>query len=293
MRILIVESDFYLAKGVSNKLEAAGFVCEIVLNSNLVLHPDDFEVALVSTQNLPLEVVRKLVSGGTSVILMSEFINANTIFDFMDAGASDYIQKPIIISELVRKIHQILELNSLRRLKDAYEALLSRAFEHFEIGTSFNYKKIKLPLLVMSESREFCDNFVYNIVKQNGFDCIDTGSNNKNLRQIIKTLKPKTLLYITNFCNIPVSDFSFLEDITHKHKVVLGSNHNIEKFSHPKIRLGGKKEFASEKFLSIKDYVRAAILTFQDSMSESELARSLGISRKSLWQKRKEFGIER
>ena len=45
--------------------------------------------------------------------------------------------------------------------------------------------------------------------------------------------------------------------------------------------------------LSLEDYFRKFVLEHQDSMTETELARQLGISRKTLWQKRQRLGIPR
>lgn len=45
--------------------------------------------------------------------------------------------------------------------------------------------------------------------------------------------------------------------------------------------------------MSIEDYTRNFILTHQDSMGEKDLAEKLGITRKTLWEKRKKMGIKR
>ena len=45
--------------------------------------------------------------------------------------------------------------------------------------------------------------------------------------------------------------------------------------------------------LSLEDYFRQFVLEHQDSSTETELARKLGISRKALWEKRQRLGIPR
>ncbi len=45
--------------------------------------------------------------------------------------------------------------------------------------------------------------------------------------------------------------------------------------------------------LSLEDYFRQYVLTHQDTMTETALARGLGISRKALWEKRQRLGIPR
>jgi DNA-binding NtrC family response regulator len=45
--------------------------------------------------------------------------------------------------------------------------------------------------------------------------------------------------------------------------------------------------------LAIEDYIREVVERFQDSTSEIELARMLGIGRKALWMRRRQWGLKR
>jgi DNA-binding NtrC family response regulator len=45
--------------------------------------------------------------------------------------------------------------------------------------------------------------------------------------------------------------------------------------------------------LSLEEYFRVFVLEHQDRMTETELANALGISRKTLWERRQRFGIPR
>ena len=48
-----------------------------------------------------------------------------------------------------------------------------------------------------------------------------------------------------------------------------------------------------DSILTINDYVKVIVLKFQSKYPDTELSKKLGISRKSLWEKRKKFGIEK
>ncbi|MGO2414419.1 MAG: hypothetical protein ACTH7H_01535, partial [Cobetia crustatorum] len=50
---------------------------------------------------------------------------------------------------------------------------------------------------------------------------------------------------------------------------------------------------SEEEDLSLEDYFQHFVLEHQDHMSETELARRLGISRKNLWERRQRLGIPR
>jgi DNA-binding NtrC family response regulator len=53
------------------------------------------------------------------------------------------------------------------------------------------------------------------------------------------------------------------------------------------------EEQESNDNLSLEDYFQRFVLEHQDSMSETELARKLGVSRKCLWERRQRLGIPR
>ena len=45
--------------------------------------------------------------------------------------------------------------------------------------------------------------------------------------------------------------------------------------------------------LSLDDYTRRFIEVWQDRFTDTELAKRLGVSRKTLWEKRKKYGLPR
>jgi DNA-binding NtrC family response regulator len=47
------------------------------------------------------------------------------------------------------------------------------------------------------------------------------------------------------------------------------------------------------KILPISEYVKLMIVKHQDKMPDIKISELLGISRKSLWEKRKKYGIEK
>ena len=49
----------------------------------------------------------------------------------------------------------------------------------------------------------------------------------------------------------------------------------------------------SSEGLSLEDYFRHFVLDHQESLNETQLAKKLGISRKSLWERRQKYGIPR
>ena len=66
-------------------------------------------------------------------------------------------------------------------------------------------------------------------------------------------------------------------------------------YDEPGVPLGGASVTSSEptEDLSLEDYFQHFVLEHQDHMTETELARKLGISRKCLWERRQRLGIPR
>jgi DNA-binding NtrC family response regulator len=62
---------------------------------------------------------------------------------------------------------------------------------------------------------------------------------------------------------------------------------------HSALGVDSDKPNRSRTDLSLDDYFQRFVLDNQDQMSETELARTLGISRKSLWERRQKLGIPR
>ena len=59
------------------------------------------------------------------------------------------------------------------------------------------------------------------------------------------------------------------------------------------LQVPSKTAVESQEDLSLEDYFQRFVLEHQDTMSETELARKLGVSRKCLWERRQRLGIPR
>ena len=68
--------------------------------------------------------------------------------------------------------------------------------------------------------------------------------------------------------------------------------HQEKKAAEAEERKAAETEAAANE-LSLEDYFQHFVLEHQDHMTETDLARKLGISRKCLWERRQRFGIPR
>mgnify|MGYP001026932082 CR=1 FL=1 len=78
--------------------------------------------------------------------------------------------------------------------------------------------------------------------------------------------------------------------------VLVSEDEVIKKEHLPEVLFDKKDSFfeeALQRKLSIEDYTKAFILTYQNQYTEQQLAEMLGITRKSLWEKRKRWGLSK
>jgi len=102
------------------------------------------------------------------------------------------------------------------------------------------------------------------------------------------------LIYIYDFHNIKNSSKELLLKNIIGFDIVLCSLDSVDYF--PFERISIKKEMRTtqnDTIMTINDYVKMMVLNFQNTYPDTELSKKLGISRKSLWEKRKKFGIEK
>ena len=91
------------------------------------------------------------------------------------------------------------------------------------------------------------------------------------------------------------SSKELLNELIEGKSVILQSNEFESFFAYNKIVFESSKSQMenTNEIMSINDYVKLIIVNFQAQYPDTELSRRLGMSRKSLWEKRKKFGIEK
>ena len=153
MKILIIESESYLAQSIANKLGALGHECTNAASlAAAVGLTEEFEAVLLSTSwsgasFYPLiEKFRRSI-----IILMVAYVDSETVLNPVKAGATDYIQKPFMIEELIKKIEHYAQFRSLKSQNEAYEALLKEASLSCEIPHT-RLTQIKFPLLLRGDA---------------------------------------------------------------------------------------------------------------------------------------------
>jgi len=290
LNVLILEDDIYLAQKVASKLQDDGY--NVTHHTSILeVHGDKtYDTVLLST-NIPVgdtvEIIKKYQS--CTIILLVSYVSDATVTKPLKAGASDYVLKPFSIDELIRKIKHYEEFEKLKMQNKALEDYMSFLFK----STSYTLNlPNKFPFLIETNEQREADKIVFELSRKLKKE-IEFVSLVKEFKFDFSNYKDK-LIYIYDFHNIKNSSKELLLKNIIGFDIVLCSLDSVDYF--PFERISIKKEMRTtqnDTIMTINDYVKMMVLNFQNTYPDTELSKKLGISRKSLWEKRKKFGIEK
>lgn len=293
MNILIVENEAYLAQSIANKLTSLGHNCEILTKIKDILNTSKKDAILLSTSIFGeeiYEIIKKFKS--SIIILLIPYISNDTVSRPIKAGANDYIQKPFMVEELIRKINHFEEFNKLKIINNSFMKYFEKSFASVKIP-EFNFESLKFPLFIETNSKKMADKFVYEYSKW--------------VKKSIKILflnEPDALLTLENesfdmpiyilSANLLKNQTKLFEIVQNKPVIINGMGlENTSNFDQITLIEDDKPSITKGEILSVDEYFEYIIKENQKLFSDTDLAKKLGISRKSLWEKRKKYGIQK
>lgn len=291
MNVLIVENEIYLARSIATKLSSLGYQCYQASTVQEALKDVNYDAVLLSTnisgQNF-YPVIEK--HKNSIIILMISYISNDTVSNPIKAGANDYIQKPFMIEELVRKLKHLREFNILKNQNNTYKNYLDYNFKNVEdIGLD---KRLQLPLLIKTNHQKSADFFVFKLAftYNKSFQILSLSS--KGIIKKILALPHDTIVYLVDLQLIKKSEKNKILNIIKDKQVVMVSTDEEENLPINTIDIYTSDDvFSDGDILSLENYVKFIISNYQYSFPDTELSKKLGISRKSLWERRKKYGI--
>lgn len=293
MNILIVENEAYLAQSIANKLTSLGHNCEILTKIKDILNTSKKDAILLSTSIFGeeiYEIIKKFKS--SIIILLIPYISNDTVSRPIKAGVNDYIQKPFMVEELIRKINHFEEFNKLKIINNSFMKYFEKSFASVKIP-EFNFESLKFPLFIETNSKKMADKFVYEYskwvkksVKTIFLDEID----------VLEKLENESFnvpIYLLN-AHLFKNRSKLFKLVENKQVIINGLNiENEGNFETLTLITDEKPNLSKGEILTIDEYFAYIIKENQDVFSDTDLAKKLGISRKSLWEKRKKYGIQK
>ena len=166
-RVLIVEDEEHLARGLKLNLEAEGFTAEVEENGEVALRrlvgagagADGFDVVLLDVM-LPgldgFEVVRRLRAARqfVPVMLLTARSDTDDVLRGFEAGADDYLPKPFDLSILLARIAGLLRRRTWLRGNDGGQERELEEYRFADVSIDFRNQvlrrgKTEQPLTVM------------------------------------------------------------------------------------------------------------------------------------------------
>jgi len=291
MKILIIENEVYLAQSIATKLGDLGHACEMCTSTKDAIRSTNYDVVLLSTNingqdfNPVIETFKSSI-----VILMVSYISNDTVSKPLAAGAKDYILKPFMIEELVRKIDHYQDYEKLKRRNSAYEKYLSHTFINAKHDK--NFESIELPLFISSNFQKYADAFAFEYAQSKDMPMHFLTLNEAKSLNEVNALPNNTLIYIIDYQVLKKADKKAFCELIKGRQVIVASSDKIEEVEYPIVEIKNENNvFDKGEILPIEDYVKFIVLNYQDKYPDTELSKKLGISRKSLWEKRKKYDI--
>lgn len=294
MRVLIVENEIYLAQSIGAKLGDFGFECEIVSSMSEALKSEDHEVVLLSTNIAGQDcypIIEKYKE--SIVILMISYVSDDTVSKPLKAGAKDYILKPFMIDELVRKIEHYRAFQRLKKEAQFYRRYTEFSLAPYAITPSL---KITPPFVLRASSQRQADAYALAYAKHKGLALelvvLGEGLWRERCRRCLASAE---MVYVIGLETLKKSERKeFLEGVGEGCVVAsFISSEELEFDAVVELGEGAKRPEVGGEILSLDDYIKNTILHYESKYPDTELSKRLGMSRKSLWEKRKKYGISK
>src|SRR5574344_804803 len=199
MNILIIENEVYLAQKVVSRLLDDGHNCDFVENVNLQNLTKEYDIILLST-SISSSIVKGVIkkySQNSIILLLVSYISDETVTNPIKDGAKDYIMKPFLMDELVRKIYHFKDCRSMRRelsvLKEYFNFTMS------DIDSSVITLPLSFPILIETNCQSYSDKLVFELSNKLDLPISFISLASSNWQKSLANLDDKIIIYLTDF----------------------------------------------------------------------------------------------
>ncbi|NKQ41645.1 MAG: hypothetical protein HF962_08770 [Sulfurovum sp.] len=290
MKVIIVENELYLAQSIANKLGEYDFDVEIFSSAKDAMSSDG-DIYLLST-SLPGQNFIPLISKYKEkiIILMVNYINNDTVGEPLRQGAKDYIVKPFMIEELLRKIDHYNEFRRLQEQNMFYQDYLGNLLS--EIDHECNIEKLPFSIVVQTNYLRAVDKLAIEVAMVENCSLVFISLEESGWNQKLQALNQNNMGYITHLEKLKKGDREGLfKELEGKRFILTCTSEAIEVPFETITVNSSSKLYDQNDVLTIDEYVQYIVKNFQYKFPDTELSKKLGISRKSLWEKRKKYDL--
>src|SRR3989339_1611837 len=278
MNILIIENEIYLAQSIASKLSDLSHNCDISSSTKEGLRGIAYDVVLLST-NISGQDIYPVIEAykNAVVILMVSYVSNDTVSKPLAAGAKDYILKPFMIEELIRKINHYQDYEKLKKRNEAYDKYLTHTFS--SLSGEHNFDNLELPVFISSSYQKHADSFAFEYAKKKNLPLHFITLSDIKAMSEIESITENSLIYIIDLQILKKSERKALYALLGNKKAIVCSTDKIEDDEYEIIDIKSESNiFDQGEILPIEDYVKYIVLNYQHKFPDTELSKKLGIS---------------
>ncbi|MDZ7817982.1 MAG: DNA-binding response regulator [Aliarcobacter sp.] len=243
----------------------------------------------------PLALCKNIIKryGENSIILLLvSYISDETVTNPIKDGAKDYIMKPFIMDELVRKIYHYKECRSIKRELQTLREYFN--FTMADIDTTDVLLPPSFPTLIESNSQKCADKLVFELSRKMDLPISFISLTSTSWQKQVNSIQGKTIIYLTDYHTLKKNTKENVIKIIEDKNCIISTLEQENDFPYRKIEFNNDNQLiGNSNIMTINDYVKMMVISYQNKYPDTELSKKLGISRKSLWEKRKKLDIEK
>lgn len=290
MKVTIVDNEIYLAQSISSKLNRHGFETEFFSTYTEALKESSGDIYLISN-NIPRERSRTLIKkfNDKIIIMMVSVYDSINIKKALAYGVNDYILKPFHVDEIVRKFKHYQDFFNLQTTIDTYQSYFQHSFRDVLLPKGMD--SLSSPLVICSASGTYVDKLIFEHLERENqlfvFIPIFQGEWKKRLR----ASDDSTLLYVKNIHYLSKKESRELIELLKGKNFILSTTIPIES-EYKTITIDREaNHYDTHEVMNIESYIKSIILKYQYQFPDTVLSQKLGLSRKSLYDRRVKYNL--
>lgn len=287
MKITIIDYDINFANILLQKLNDSGYTTEYASALEDIGKRNNSDIFLLST-DFSEEDCKNFIKNfkNKTIILLASIYSDSTVRYPLDHGAKDYLVKPFRMEELERKIDYF----RLKRSIESYQSYIKYSFEKINGETKY-LNHLNPPMIIHTNHTTFIDKLIMEHCQRENkmFSFISLSS--PKWKYKIKNTSHSHLLYISNLHLLNKQKVDELFKIL-KNRIFIISTTKYVHSSYKTIKVDADMQFYDGSYImSVEEYIQYIIKNFQYKVSDTELAKQLEFSRKTLYARRHKYQI--
>lgn len=287
MKLIIIDKDFNFANKLLIKFNQNGYQAKYFSSLAAAMENDQADIYLLSSDFYYedcIEFVEKFKD--QNIILLANYYSDGTVRNFLDLGANDYVIKPFRFKELEQKIDYFKLNESL----NTYQLYIKYFLENIDMQTTV-FENLESPIIILTNYTIYIDKLImeYSQSRNQIFSFISLTS--KDWKSKIRESNLSDFIYISNAQTLTNHDRDELLSMVENKNFIISTTKPI-KSKYKVLELNSDEDlYDANNIMSIEKYIQFIIKSFQHKVTDTELAKRLEFSRKSLYARRNKYNI--